>query len=88
MENNTDVNDVKSYYIIVTLNKLCLNDSEFTVTVTFGKKLFNECDIFAKNETKIRPGESIQFFLPDDAPPLSDDADYCYEANLSANGNF
>ena len=85
-----DVDDVKSYYINVhvTLNELCLNDSNFTVTVKFGKRLsVDKCDFFATNETKnITPGESVQFSPPDGTPSLSNPEDYCYVVNMSADG--
>ena len=85
MERNIDV---KSYYIIMTLNELCLDDSEFTVTVTFGKQLSNgRCDLFTTNETRnIRPGKSILFSPPDGTSSMSDAEDYCYVIHLSADG--
>ena len=85
---HVDVNDVKSYYIIVTLNELCLHDSEFNVTVIFGKWLSNDkCILFPRNETgKIRPGESLLFSPPDGTSLLSNDKDYCYVTYLSADG--
>ena len=88
VEEKMDVDDVKSYYIIITLNKLCLNDSEFTVTVTFGKRLSNgKCDLFSTNETKrITPGEFVKFYPPDDTSSLSDAEDYCNVTHLSAEG--
>ena len=91
MVENVDVDDVKSYYVNVTLNELCSNDSEYDVTVTFGKQLSDgrgKCDFFATNETrKIMPGETIMFFPPDGSPSLSNAEDYCYVANLSTDGN-
>ena len=86
-----DVDDIKSYHINVTLNELCLDDSKFNVTVTFGKRLSNgKCDLFSTNETKkITSGESILFSPPDGTSSLSNDVkDYCYVANLSADGLF
>ena len=88
MVERMDTVDVKSYCINVTLNELCLNDSEFAVTVAFGEQFSNgECDLFSTNETKkITPGESIFFSPPDGTSSLS--KDYCYVANLSADGIF
>ena len=88
VEENMDGDDVKS--IIVTLNKLCLDDSEFTVTVTFGKWFSDDkCNLFAKYETKnIMPGESVKFSPPDSTSSISDadPEDYCYVIHLSADG--
>ena len=87
MVERMDTVDVKLYHINVTLNKLCINDSEFTVTVTFGQLFNGKCDFFSTNETKnITPGESVMFFPPESTPPMSDVKDYCYIANLSAKG--
>ena len=87
MEENMDV-DVKSYYVNMTLNELCLNDSEFTVTLTFGKRLSDgKCGLVTTNETKkITPGETVQFFPPDGTSSLSNAENYCYVANLSTDG--
>ena len=78
-----DGDNVKS--ITVTLNEFCVNDSEFTVMVTFERRLSNgKCGLFSTNETEnITPGESM-VFSPSDGTSSMSDTDYCYVAKLSA----
>ena len=67
--------------VIVTINKLCLSDTNYPVQVAFGTRPIGNGDCIDKEESdamNITSGDSEIFYVSIDSIDLQDDYECCY----------
>ena len=68
----------------MTVNEYCSNESEYKVTVSFGRRPegSSSCDIKQVNSTTLKPGATATIFVNKTAVILNMGQEYCVNATL------